>query len=151
MASTRCPPKSCAACSMCSFARRRAASASRICGWGSTGVAAAGGAGNGLAAGVAGGFFLLGAACVLTRKANPRINDAAARRPTILILITTPPCPDSGPDRSDYPIPHLHDLRSGLTLESERHAPHGGENEILRASIPRVPPFLKHFLCRQRK
>jgi len=67
-ASTRCPPKSCAACSMCSFARRKAPSASRICGCGSAGVAAGGVAGKAFAAGVAGTFVLYGEAGVMESK-----------------------------------------------------------------------------------
>jgi len=63
IASTRCPPKSCAACSRWSLARRSEPIASRISGWGS-GKAAGAAAGRGVAVGTAAAAGVLGEAGV---------------------------------------------------------------------------------------
>jgi hypothetical protein len=71
IASTRWPPKSCAACSRWSLARRSEAIASRISGWGS-GRAAGAAAGWGVAAGTAAAAGVLGEAGVeVTDKHSP--------------------------------------------------------------------------------
>src|SRR5690348_6606400 len=121
------------ACSICSFARRNAPSASRIWGCGSAGIAVAGVAGSAFAAGVAGVFVLFGAACVDTRNANARINEAAAKRPTILPYLHVPLLLVRISARTAViAILPVCMTYARSTLESDQHAPCGAE-----------PPFLK--------
>src|SRR5216683_314560 len=103
MASTRWPPKSCAACSICSFARRSAPRASRISGCRSAGVAA-GVAGSALAAGAVGTLALFGAADAVAINANARIKVARASRPTILVFMNHSSRPTFGSDRRIVPL-----------------------------------------------
>jgi hypothetical protein len=82
---------------MCSFARRSAPSASRICGCGSAGVAVVAG-GSALAAGTAAPLALFGAAGVEAMKANARTEEATARRHTILVFMNHSSRPNFGSD-----------------------------------------------------
>src|SRR5260370_33744087 len=96
MASTRWPPKSWAACSMCAFARRRDSSASRVSGCFSAGVAA--GVAGALAAGVAGRLALFGAAGDAAMNANARMRHPRASKLTILVFINHASHPNYGSD-----------------------------------------------------
>src|SRR5258708_38615282 len=118
MASTRWPPKSWAACSMCAFARRRDSSASRISGCFSAGVAA--GVAGALAAGVAGRLALFGAAGAAAMNANARMRHARASKLTILVFMNYSFRPNYGSDRRIAPpspsaCPPL-DLEVGVRL-----------------------------------
>src|SRR5258708_9023857 len=123
MASTRWPPKSWAACSMCAFARRRDSSASRISGCRAAGVAA-GVAGSALAAGVEGGLVLLGAGGAAAMNVNARMRHARASRLTILVFMKHSSRPNYGSDRricASYS--HLHAWRLIPVDECHGHAP----------------------------